>query len=300
MAGKQQAFRIGKTILKNPIITASGTFGFGGELKSLIDVNEFGGFIPKTITLLPREGNPPPRVYDLGFGFLNSIGLNNPGLDVFIKEHIPFLEKLKTKVFISIYGENLGEWKKLILSLDKHRIAGFELNLSCPNVQGGIISADKNKVFNLVSSLRGLTKKTLIAKLSFSPKLKEISLSAEKAGADAVCLINTLPAMAVDKRTHKPVLGNITGGLSGPCIKPVALRAVYEVSREVKISVIGCGGIMSSGDVKEFLSAGACAVEIGTANLVSPSASLKIIKELNKNMWDVRRPISDTKTAETA
>jgi len=273
---------MGKTTLKNPVITASGTFGFGGELKSLLDVNELGGIIPKTITLLPREGNLPPRVYDLGFGILNSIGLNNPGLDVFIKEYIPFLEKLRTKVFISIYGENLREWKKLISSLDKYRIAGFELNLSCPNIKGELISADKNKAFNLIKALRGLTRKTLIAKLSFSPNLKEISLSAEKAGADAVCLINTLPAMAMDRKTRKPVLGNITGGLSGPCIKPVALRAVYEVSPAVKISVIGCGGIMSAGDVKEFLSAGACAVEIGTANLAVPSASLKIIKELSK------------------
>jgi len=282
MAGKKRTFRIGKTMLKNPVITASGTFGFGGELKGLVDVNELGGFIPKTITLLPREGNLPPRVYDLGFGILNSIGLDNPGLDVFIKERIPLLEKLKTKVFISIYGENLGEWKKLISSLEKYRIAGFELNLSCPNIKGELISADKNKTFNLIKPLRELTGKPLIAKLSFSPNLKAISRSAKEAGADAVCLINTLPAMAIDKKTREPVLGNITGGLSGPCLKPIALRAVYEVSREVKISVIGCGGIMSAGDVKEFLSAGACAVEIGTANLATPSASLKIIKELSK------------------
>ncbi|MCM8756598.1 MAG: dihydroorotate dehydrogenase, partial [Candidatus Omnitrophica bacterium] len=189
--------RIGNVNLKNPIIAASGTFGYGKEMMDFFDINELGAFVTKTITLMPKEGNIPPRIYDLGFGILNSIGLENPGLEVFKKKYSDFFTRLKTKVFVSIYGEKLNEWIELIKGLEEERIAGFELNFSCPNLEGEVISAYKNRVFKICSTLRKLTKKLLLAKLSYTLQLKEITLSIQLAGIDAVVLINTLPAMAI-------------------------------------------------------------------------------------------------------
>lgn len=271
--------KLGKTVLKNPVMTASGTFGYGLDLNDFFNPDILGGLVTKTVTLKKREGNPPPRIYDLGFGVINSIGLENPGVETIKKDYLTQLKRVKTAVFVSIYGKDLKEWGQLINSLEEEKIAGFELNFSCPNIKGEIISCDIKKIKQIVSKIRKETKKTVLAKLSFSPTIKYSAQAAYEAGADAVTLINTLPAMAIDKITKKPVLGNIVGGLSGPCIKPVALRAVYEV-RRLNIPVVGCGGIMSAEDVKEFLSAGAVAVEIGTATLKDPDACLNILKEL--------------------
>jgi len=274
--------KIGKIVLKNPVIAASGTFGYAKEMSKFFDVNLLGGIVTKTVTLKPRAGNKPPRIYDLGFGVLNSIGLENPGLKGFLKEHSKSLMRLSTKVFLSIYGETLREWELLVLSLDKEGFSVFELNFSCPNIHGEVLSSDIKKMLSIIKRIRPLTDKTLVTKLSFSPDIKKTALSLEEAGVDALTLINTIPAMALDRNTKKPVLGNVYGGLSGPCVKPVALRAVYEAASVVSIPVIGCGGIMNHQDALEFLSVGAKAVEVGTATLINPLACKKIVEGLAK------------------
>lgn len=271
---------LGGINLKNSVILASGTFGYGEEVSDSIDLNKLGGFVTKTVTPKPRKGNPPPRIYDLGFGLVNSVGMENPGLQEFKDEKMVFLKSLKTKVFVSLYSDRASGWEKMVSGLNKEDIAGFELNLSCPNIEGEIISASVNETKKVVASVRKNTSKPVIAKLSFSPQVKDISIAAEKAGADAVTLINTIPAMALDPKAKKPVLGNRVGGLSGPCIKPVALRAVYEASSELSIPVVGCGGIMSCDDVEEFFAVGAKAVQLGTANIIDPFLCLDIIEKL--------------------
>lgn len=278
---KKLNIKIGKINFKNPVLAASGTFGYGQEVKDFFDINKLGGFITKTITLKPKVGNKPPRIYDLGYGVINSIGLENPGIEAFKLKYTKFFTSLKTNVIVSIYGQSLSEWKQLVRSLDSQNVAGFELNFSCPNIKGKILSTDKKQAQQVVGELKKITKKLIIAKLSYSLGLKDMVMSLEKAKVDAVTLINTLPAMAVDKNS-KPVLGNIVGGLSGPCIKPVAFRAVYEVASCVKVPIIGCGGIMNCDDVLDFLKAGAWAVQIGTANLIDPCACEKIIKDLGR------------------
>ncbi len=279
MFRKKLVCKIGNVILSNPIIAASGTFGYGKEMQKFFDINMLGGLVTKTITLKPKKGNKPPRIYDLGFGVINSIGLRNPGLKVFKKEYGGFLSSLKTKVFISIYGENFTEWKKIILSLEDLNIVGFELNLSCPNIKKEYVYL--NKLITLVKKLRPLTKKMLIVKLPFLLNIKEVVFSLQKAGIDAVTLINTLPALALN-REGKPILGNMYGGLSGPCIKPIALRCVYRVASSLSLPVIGCGGIMDYKDVLDYLNVGAKAVQIGTANLTNPLICKKIIKDLSR------------------
>ena len=274
--------KIGKVILKNPVIAASGTFGYAREMSDFFDVSLLGGIATKTITLRPREGNVPPRIYDLGFGVLNSIGLENPGLETFIREYAGFLKSLSTVIFVSVYGENIKEWAKLITVLDKEGFSAFELNFSCPNIKGDILSSNPKKMLGIVKRIRSLTGKTLVAKLSFSLSIRKTALMLDEAGIDALTLINTIPAMALDRKTRKPVLGNVYGGLSGPCIKPVALRAVYETAGAVSVPVIGCGGIMNSEDAQDFLSAGAKAVEVGTATFIDPFASRKIVEGLAK------------------
>lgn len=276
--------KIGKTIFKNPVIAASGTFGYGDELGSFLDINKLGGFVTKTITLKPKEGNAPPRIYDLGFGVVNSIGLENPGLDGFKKKYSGFLSSVKTNVFISIHGKKLSDWSELIVELDKEKIAGFELNLSCPNIKGEIISGDKKASYKLVSRLRKFTKKTMIAKLSYSPQIKEVAAGLKAAGVDALTAINTLPALVLDKDSLAPVLGAVSGGLSGACIKPVALKCVYELARAGSVPIIGCGGINNYKDVLEFLSLGAKAIQVGTANLVNPGICARIIKDLSRRL----------------
>ncbi len=267
--------------LKNPIILASGVVGFGKEIVKFFDINKLGAVVTKTITLKPRIGNLQPRIYDLGFGVLNSIGLENPGLEGFKEKYADFLSSLNTCVFVSLYGESFDEYKVLIRELENFNFKGYEINLSCPNIKKTLKFSQK-KFFNFLSKLRELTKKLLVVKLGFHPELVTICKICENAGIDALTLINTLPAMALDIEERKPVLGNITGGLSGRCLKPIALKCVWEVSRKIKIPVIGCGGIFDFKDVIEFLLSGACCIQIGVANLIDPKISLKILKDLQK------------------
>ena len=281
--------KIGKITLKNPVILASGTAGFAKELKELIDVNKLGALVTKTITLKKREGNPPPRVCETPSGLLNSIGLDNDGLKNFLFEKIPYLEKLELPIIVSVSGDDISEFEKITEELSKIPcVSGIEVNLSCPNVvhQGtkfSLLAQDEKAVGKIMSRLRKSTKLTLIAKLSPNvTDIKTIAKSAEKAGSDAISLINTYPGMLVDIGTMKPKLGNVTGGLSGPAIKPLALKCVHDVYNSVSIPVIGGGGIMRAEDAVEFILCGASAVQVGTANFVNPKAPIEIIKGIKK------------------
>lgn len=283
------AVKLGKLNLKNPVILASGTCGFGKEMEGLIDINKLGAIVTKTITLDKMEGNPPPRVVETPGGLLNSIGLDNGGLKNFLFEKISYLEKLKIPVIVSIAGNNIGEFKKLAKELSAIPcVSAIEVNLSCPNVihksaKFSLPAQDAKAVEKIISGLRKTTARTLLAKLSPNvTDIKEIAKAAESAGADAVSLINTYPGMLVDIKTMKPRLGGVTGGLSGPCIKPLALKCVRDASRAVKIPVIGMGGIMSADDAIEFILCGASAIQVGTANFVNPRAGFEIIDGIRK------------------
>jgi dihydroorotate dehydrogenase (NAD+) catalytic subunit len=280
--------KIGKLKLKNPVMVASGTFG--PEYGEFFDINRLGAYIVKTITLNARVGNPPPRVCETPSGMLNSIGLENAGLGDFIKNKIPGLNKLKIPLIASIAGNDAEEFKELTRALSKvKKIAALEINLSCPNVKHGkrdfLIAQDEDATCEIIEAVRSSTALPVIAKLSPNvADIKKIAKAAERSGADAVSLINTLVGMAVDIDTKRPVLGNITGGLSGPAIKPVALRMVRETYNVVSIPVIGIGGIMDYKDAVEFILCGACAVQIGTANFVNPAASIGIIGGIKNYM----------------
>jgi len=273
--------RIGKIKLKNPVMVASGTFGYAKEFEQLVDLGKLGAIVTKTITLKPRSGNPMPRVCETASGMLNSIGLQNEGVDNFIKEKLPYLGKLDVPIIASIAGDNVKEFCELAKGLDKlEGVDGIELNISCPNIKGeGLIAQCPDATYDVVKAVRKVTSKTLITKLSPNvTDIVEIARAACRAGTDAVSLVNSFSGMAIDIETKRPKLGNITGGLSGPCIKPIALRMVWEVARNIKKPVIGIGGIMSAEDAIEFMLAGAKAVQIGTANFVEPGISGKIIK----------------------
>ena len=280
--------KIGKMKLKNPVMAASGTFGT--EYGELVDINSLGAYITKTITLNARIGNPPPRVCETPSGMLNSIGLENRGLDDFIKNKIPVLKRLKIPLIASIAGDGALEFKELARALSKvERIAALEINLSCPNVKHGnsdlLLAQDEEATYEIIEAVRRSTALTVIAKLSPNvTQIKKIAKAAESAGADAVSLINTLVGMAVDIDTKRPVLGNVTGGLSGPAIKPVALYMVREAYKSTKIPVIGIGGIMNHKDAVEFILCGASAVGVGTANFVNPAASIEIIDGIKNYM----------------
>ncbi|MCX5667876.1 MAG: dihydroorotate dehydrogenase, partial [Candidatus Omnitrophica bacterium] len=275
------AVTIGKLRLKNPVMAASGTFGL--EYGELIDINSLGAYITKTITLNARIGNPPPRVCETPSGMLNSIGLENGGLDDFMKNKIPGLARLKIPLIASIAGDDAAEFKELTKSLSKiKKIAALEINLSCPNVKHGkrsfLIAQDEGATYEIIEAVRSRTALTVIAKLSPNvTDIERIAKAAERAGADAVSLINTLVGMAVDIATRRPILGNVTGGLSGPAIKPVALCMVREAYNNTKIPVVGIGGIMDYKDAVEFMLCGATAIQVGTANFVNPAASAEII-----------------------
>lgn len=274
--------KIGKIILKNPVMAASGTFG--PEYGELVDIRRLGAIVAKTITLKPRQGNPPPRLVETASGMVNSIGLENPGLECFIKEKLPQLLKFKIPVIASISADNIPEFKEMAARLDKTNISGIELNLSCPNIRKTrLISQSKEDTYNVVASVRKATGLTLIAKLTPNvTDIAEIAEAARNAGADSIALINTFPAMAVDIKRRKPLLGNITGGLSGPAIKPMALKMVWDVFNKVNIPIIGIGGIMSYKDALEFIICGAAAVQVGTANFVNPKAAIEIMDGIEK------------------
>ena len=269
--------------MKNPVIAASGTFGFGKEYGEYIDLNLIGGISVKGLTLKPRQGNPPPRISETASGILNSVGLQNPGIDSFIKDELPFLEKIDIAVIANIAGSTIEEFCIMAKKLQSTSVAGIELNVSCPNVKEGGIAFGKSKesVYDVTREVRKCTSKPLIVKLSPNVSdIGEIAQAAEKGGADAISLINTLLGMAVDIKCRKPVLKNVTGGLSGPAVKPIALRMVYEVYNRVSIPIIGMGGIMNWEDAVEFMLVGASAVSVGTANLISPYAIKDIIDGL--------------------
>ncbi len=286
--------------LKNPVLTASGTFGYGIEFESLIDLNRLGGIIVKGLSLHPEPGNPPPRIVETPCGMLNAIGLENIGIDAFIQKKLPLLERYDTPVIANIYGKCVDDYAGLAARIDEETgIAGIEVNISCPNVKAGGVAfgIDPSAAATVIRAVRDRTTLPLIAKLSPNvTRITDIARSVEDAGADAVSLINTITGMAIDIESRRPKLGNITGGLSGPAIKPVALRMVWEVARTVKIPVIGIGGIMSASDALEFLIAGASAVEIGTANFVDPGSTIEIIDGIaaylaKKNIADLRQII---------
>lgn len=272
---------IGRLKLKNPVMTASGTFGYGEEYAEFIDLNRLGAIVVKGLSLRPKEGNPPPRIIETPSGMLNSIGLENIGVERFIEEKVPFLRRFDTAVIVNFFGDTIDEYQEVASALsDVEGIHGLEMNVSCPNKEAGwaIFGTDPKTTYKVVSSVRKVTRLPLIVKLS--PNVTDISLMArvaEEAGADALSLINTITGMAIDIRTRRPRLGNITGGLSGPAIRPVAVRMVWEASRAVTIPIIGMGGIMNYEDAIEFILAGATAVAVGTANFVRPTVTMEII-----------------------
>jgi dihydroorotate dehydrogenase (NAD+) catalytic subunit len=273
---------IGKLRIKNPVMTASGTFG--PEYGELVNINKLGAYIAKTITLNPCTGNPPPRVAETPSGMLNSIGLENGGLEDFVNNKLAKLKNIKIPVIASIAGDNVAEFKALAkeLSLTK-KIAAIEVNLSCPNVKHGkrdfLIAQDESATHEVIEAVRKAAALTIIVKLSPNvTDITKIAKAAQDAGADAISLINTFIGMAVDIETQRPVLGNITGGLSGPAIKPIALRMVRDVYKKVSIPIIGIGGIMDYRDAIEFIFCGASAIQVGTANFVNPNTAIDIIE----------------------
>lgn len=300
--------RIGKLELKNPVILASGTCGFGEEIKDLIEVNKLGAIVTKTITLNKREGNAPPRICETPAGLLNSIGLDNDGLKDFIFKKVPYLESLNIPVIASIAAASIDGFRQLARELSGVPcIRAIEVNLSCPNVihkgtKYSLLAQDREAVGKIIREIRKIKPRMLIAKLSPNvTDIKEIARAAESAGAGAISLINTYPAMAVDASTMKPKLGNITGGLSGPAIKPLALKCVWDVYNEVRIPVIGMGGIMDAEDAVEFILCGASAVQVGTANFVNPQAPLKILDGIKnylkeKKIKSIRSLVGKLKT----
>lgn len=280
---------VGGIRMKNPVMTASGTFGYGEEFSPFIDLDKLGAIVLKGITLKPKKGNPPPRIIETPSGILNAIGLQNVGVEVLINEKLPYLQKFTTPVIINISGDTLEEYVELARKLDnisqEKGIAGLEINISCPNVQkGGIVwGTEAQLTYKVVNNIRKVTTLPLIVKLSPNvTDIKVIAVAAEEAGADVLSLINTLVGMAVDVSLRRPKLANISGGLSGPAVKPVALWMVWQVFQTVNIPIIGMGGIMKAQDALEFIIAGARAVSIGTANLVNPKAAIEIIKGIEE------------------
>lgn len=275
---------LGRLRLANPILVASGTFGYAREMERLVDLSRLGGILPKTITRHPRAGNPPWRTVETAAGLLNSIGLDNDGIDAFLEHHLPYLRTLPTAVVVSVAGQTVEDFVWLASRLSSEPgVAGVELNISCPNVSHGIdFGADPARCEEVVREVRrACPDLPLLAKLTPNvTRIADIAKGAEAGGADAVSLINTVLGMAVDWRRRRPLLGNIVGGLSGPAIKPVALRCVYQVARAVKIPLVGIGGIATIDDVMEFLVAGASAVQIGTANYVDPTVSTRLVEQL--------------------
>lgn len=274
---------LGRLTLANPILVASGTFGYAREMAGLVEFANLGGVIPKTVTRSPRAGNPPPRTVETPSGMLNAIGLDNDGIDHFIAHHLPYLRTLPTAIVPNIAGKTEREFVDMAALLAPHPgVAALELNLSCPNVSGGVDFATSPEVTaRVVREVRGVCPFPILAKLT--PNVTDIvpvAQAAADAGADAVSLVNTFVGMAIDWRRRRAVLGNKTGGLSGPAIKPLALRLVWRVAQNVKVPIVGVGGVATVEDVMEFLVAGASAVQLGTVNFYDPTASVRVVEEL--------------------
>ncbi len=276
--------------MRNPVMTASGTFGYGAEFADYLNLESIGAMITKGLSLKPKAGNPTPRIVETPGGMLNAIGLQNVGVDAFIAQKLPYLAKVDTPVIVNVYGNTLEEYGEVAARLDGlGGVAGIEVNISCPNVkQGGIVfGTDPQAAAEVVRLVRKSTSKPLIVKLS--PNVTDVVSMARAcadAGADALSLINTLTGMAIDLDRRRPILANVTGGLSGPAIKPVALRMVWQVAKSVQLPIIGIGGIMNGRDALEFMLAGASAVEVGTASFLDPSAAQTIAREMEQYLID--------------
>ena len=297
--------KLGKMVLNNPVIAASGTFGCGREYSQLMDINKLGAITTKTITLKPRCGNPPPRIVETPAGMLNAIGLENPGVEIFIAENKDFLKSLKVPIIVSIAGTKAGEYACLAKILSNYKwVAGLELNISCPNVKykdKRQFAQDPKLTSQVVSQVRKVISKTIITKLSPNvSNIVPIARAAAKAGSDVISVINTLIGMSINIHNYRPLLGNVIGGLSGPAIRPVALRMTYEAARSVKIPVIGMGGITTADDALQFLICGARAVEVGTANFITPRVMLEISRGMehylkDKKLIDIKQIIGKLK-----
>jgi dihydroorotate dehydrogenase (NAD+) catalytic subunit len=280
----QLRVKLNRLELQNPVLVASGTFGYAREMANFIDFAKLGGIIPKTVTSAARPGNPPPRTVETSSGLLNSIGLDNDGIDYFIEKHVPYLLTLGTAIIANIAGKTIDEFAEMAGKLSRVQgLAAVELNVSCPNVSGGIdFGTIPEKTAEVITKVRNACDLPIIAKLTPNvTSVTEIAQAAAEAKADAVSLINTILGMAIDWRKKKPILGNNLGGLSGPAIKPVALRIVHQVAQAVDIPIIGVGGIATIDDVMDFLICGASAVQLGTANFYNPSLSGTMTEQLD-------------------
>lgn len=291
--------KIGNLNLKNPVLVASGTFGYGEEFAGFIDLKKLGAIVTKTITLKPRQGNGPPRTCETASGMLNSIGLENPGLEIFLQEKLPALKRLGVPLIISIASQaGQEEFVALAKRLDKiGEVSAIELNISCPNIKvhnKKLIAQDSKAAYNLVKSVRRVTRKTLITKLSPNvADIAEVAKAVESAGTDAVSLINTLTGMSIDVQKRAPKISGVTGGLSGPAIRPVAVRMVWEVYNKINIPIIGMGGIIDTQSALEFFIAGSAAISVGTANFINPKVAVEIISGLKQYL--MRNKIKDIK-----
>jgi dihydroorotate dehydrogenase (NAD+) catalytic subunit len=303
------AVTLNRLNLANPILVASGTFGYAREMQSFVRLSRIGGIIPKTVTPLPRIGNPPPRTIETAGGMLNSIGLDNDGLEAFLQKHLQFLLGLGTSVVVNIAGRSGDEFVAMAARLDEFfpQIAALELNISCPNVSGGVdFGTDPKMTAELVSRVRGACRLPVIAKLTPNvTSIVAIAEAAARAGADAVTLVNTFQGLAVNWRQRRPILGGGFGGLSGPAIKPLALRAVWQVAKAVRIPIIGVGGIASIDDVLDYLVCGASAIQVGTANFYDPGIAERLVDQLDQVMnaegWsDLRQVIGTLQPVENA
>lgn len=292
----QMSVTIGKLALKNPVMTASGTFGYGEEYADYLDLNRLGGVIVKGLSLEPREGNPPPRIIETASGMLNAVGLQNVGVRAFVDEKLPALRGIDSTVIANIFGESIEEYVRVAEILnDAEGVAAIEVNISCPNVKKGGVTFGSDPLIagEVTREIKKVSLLPLIVKLTPNvTDITKIARSVEAAGADAVSLINTLTGMSIDIEKRIPHLKNITGGLSGPAIRPVALRMVWETVNAVSIPVIGVGGIMNASDALEFLIAGARAVQIGTANFIDPSVAANVVDEIEqylskRNIYDI-------------
>lgn len=276
---------IGALKLKNPVLTASGTFGYGEEFADFVDLTRLGGFIVKGTTLHPREGNPYPRMAETPMGMLNAVGLQNKGVHYFVEHIYPRLKDLDTNVIVNVSGSSVEDYRETASIINElENIPAIELNISCPNVKHGgmTFGVHPEAAAEVVSAVRSAYHKTLIVKLTPNvTDITEIAKAVEGAGADSISLINTMLGMAIDAERRKPLLSTVTGGLSGPCVKPVALRMVWQVAKVVKVPVVGLGGIMNATDAIEFLLAGATAIELGTANFIDPAITVKVVDGIN-------------------
>ena len=298
--------QIGKLALQNPVMTASGTFGYGAEYAELIDLNQLGAVVVKGICLSPVRGNPTPRTVEVASGLINAIGLQGPGVDGFIKKHWPFLKALNVPTIINIWGTTVEEYAEVARRFDAlDGVGALELNVSCPNIKegGAQFGTDLRLLSQVVAACRRETRLPLITKMS--PNVVSIApyaKAAEEAGSDALSITNSYPAMAIDIETRRPKLANVTGGLTGPCIKPIAIKLVWEAAQAVNIPVIGMGGIQTAADAIEFMMAGATAVAVGTANFYEPQTCLNVIAGIREfmqrhGMEDVRELIKSVRVA---